>query len=339
MFYRSLTYPGVFEVRENPKTKEYYLERKELNYKVPSKLYGGMDKYVEFYWNSFERMSYTGGLLLTGQKGSGKTVISATLCNRAIQHGMQVVEITNVSFSTNLLRFLDELDSVVLFFDEFGKNFSIQQQDKMLTVLSNISGKERVILITENEPRRVSEFIRNRPGRVKYSLHFNKLPIKVVEEYCSEKNVSGKFYKDFLDAYNSIITFQFDHLIAIVEEHLYNPDMEFEELIELLNIEDMSGKKVVVPFMAMDSETGDSYDILNSSPNSLPLDNLEKHGNLYLNVAKVMSKDEKANQHPGSFRSDSKNIILDKKCIKSTDEETITFEINKITVVCKIERQ
>jgi len=342
MYYKSLTYSGVFEIRKHPNNDEYYLEQKEYLYKIPKKLYGGMDKYVEFYWNSFVRTNYTGGLILTGQKGSGKTMISATLCNLAISRGMQVIEITNVKFSTGLLRFLDELDNVVFFFDEFGKNFNNTEQDKMLTLLSDISGKERIVFITENVPHRISEFIRNRPGRVKYSLHFNKLPLKVVEEFCEEKGVEGEFYKEFLEAYKGIVTFQFDHLMAIVEEHLSNPTMEFNTLVELLNIDDMAGERTLIFLSASNKETGNDINLISCSPETMPVNFLERRGTLYVNLEiPLIKKDVEPVKQPGHFAEQPQriNLQLSKKNVTSMLDDMVIFESKNIELLFKIERR
>jgi len=335
MYYQTLIAPGVFEIKKDPISKEFYLDQKEYSYKVPPKLYGNMQNYVDFYWKSFERTKFVGGLMLTGQKGSGKTMIAATLCNMAIARGLRVVEITNTTFSTDLLRFIDDLDKVVLFFDEFGKNFNTQQQDKMLTLLSNISGKERLIFITENVPQRISEFIRNRPGRVKYSMHFNKLPMKVVEEYCKEFNVNEDFYKEFLSAYKSIITFQFDHLIAVVDEHLNNPMMEFDELVEMLNIDGLTGTKTLVFVSCWNIDTGDVMNVTNSSPETMTLNLLEARGMFYLSVAPIPKEADKTQQ---PFGGGGVGLQLGKGYIKEMTDDTVIFESKGIRVIYKIER-
>ena len=336
MYYQTLIAPGVFEIKKNPGNKEFYLEQKDYSYKVPPKLYGNMQNYVDFYWKSFERTNFVNGLMLTGQKGSGKTMIAATLCNMAIARGLRVVEITNVEFNTELLRFLDNLDKVVLFFDEFGKNFTTRQQDKMLTILSTISGKERLILITENIPQRISEFIRNRPGRVKYSLHFNKLPMKTVTEYCEEFDIDEVFYKEFIASYKSTVTFQFDHLIAIVDEHINNPDIEFNELVEMLNVDGLTGVKTLVFLSCNKIENDEVMKIINASSDNMTIDALERRGMIYLTIEPLPKEGDDSNKV--GFRHDSMALQLSKKEIKEMTEDVVVFESKGIRVIYKIER-
>jgi len=340
MFYKSLIYSGVFEIRKQPDSNDYYLEQKFYTYKTPPKLYGDMQKYVDFYWKSFIKTNFVGGLMLTGQKGSGKTLISSALCNLAIGRGMQVVEVTNIQFTPALLRFLDDLDNVVLFFDEFGKNFTTHQQDKMLTLLSNLAGRERIVFITENVPQRISEFIRNRPGRIKYSLHFNKLPLKVVEEYCREKQVDVKFYDEFISAYKAIVIFQFDHLIAIVDEHLSNPDMEFNELVELLNVEGLTGVKTLIPTTATNIETGTVLKIVSINPETLTIDELERGSRFYISV-ELPVKEPDPNEQPNPYgnRPDTISSTLSKDSLTSLTDDIVIFEVKGIRVICNIERK
>jgi len=344
MYYKTLISPGVFEIRKHKDTDMYYLEQKEYRYVVPNKLYGDMGTYVDFYWNSFQRNGFVGGLLLTGQKGSGKTMISASLCNKAIERGLRVIEITNIQFSVGLLKFLDELDKVVLFFDEFGKNFNTSQQDKMLTLLSNISGKERLVFITENNPQRISEFIRNRPGRVKYSLHFNKLPKKVVDEYCQEFGVTETFYKDFIDAYSTIITFQFDHLIAIVDEHLNNPTMPFKDLVELLNVEGLTGEKVLVFTMGFEIKTNNRVTIKSISPDKITINSLENgrlyaYGNVIIHKEKDKSKDNEKSNHDLSNRDEETRYIrFQPENVTELTDDIVVFETDGLRLIYNIER-
>jgi len=259
---------------------------------------------------------------------SGKTLISTAICNKAIQAGMQVVEIANIRFKPELLRYLDELNSVVLFFDEFGKNFNSREQDKMLTLLSNITGKERIVIITENEANRISPFIRNRPGRIKYSLHFNKLPLNIVEEYCADFNVKNDFLKDFLEAYSSTLTFQFDHLQAIVDEHVKSPELPFKELIELLNIEGLIGEKVL-RIISIKDKDGKEYKLVNNGESNMKLEHFEQGSVIYSTIEEITDDKDKNNYN-------RKFIEFSKNDIKSVIDDTIVVKVNIYEVIIKI---
>jgi len=233
----TLNLPGVYEIIQDPVSKQIIPIYKSHKFDTPEKLYGEIKDYVNVIWKSFKRNNYKGGVILTGLMGSGKTEIGKVLSNKAIDEGMSVYLIKNIKDVDMLISILDNLDNAVLFFDEFGKNFPMEAQEKMLTILSNPTGKRRLTIITENESFRISRFIRNRPGRIRYALNFDKLPKSVVIDYCKDKNVSLEFLKEILEIYPISTDFTFDHLKALVEEHLNNPDIPTEILFKVLNID------------------------------------------------------------------------------------------------------
>lgn len=240
-----ISIPGVYEINQDPQTKQIIPVFKSYKFDTPEKLYGEIRDYVNIIWKGFERNNYKGGVLLTGLMGSGKTEIGKILSNKAIEVGMSVYVIKDVSDKYSLISTLDNLDNCVLFFDEFGKNFPLDIQEKMLTLLSNPTGKRRIVVITENEAFRISRFIRSRPGRIKYSLNFDKLPKSVILDYCKDKKVDLEFVKEILEIYPLSTDFTFDHLKALVEERLKNPDVPTEILFKILNIEFLKAKKYI----------------------------------------------------------------------------------------------
>lgn len=239
-----MSFPGIYELKQI--NGEYTLNYVSFKFKEPDKVYGKLPKYINFYWNAFIRRKFNSGIVLTGQAGAGKSEIAKILSNLCIEkNAMKVIQLSNIQFNQKLITFLDLMDNVVFFFDEFGKTFNTGQQDKMLTMLSNTLGMNRIVIITENHKNRISSFILNRPGRITYALHFGKLDVETIAEYCEEFNVNSDFYDDLMDAYRSLVTFTFDHLKAIVEEHMANRDMKLKELLELLNLDFISGNDIL----------------------------------------------------------------------------------------------
>jgi hypothetical protein len=237
--------PGVYDLVYDKFSDTYNLIPQTSKFTVPPKIYGDTKNKIEHVWGNFVRNGLRGGIILTGQLGSGKTEIGKVLSNRAIDNGMIVIRITNIPFKPTLLPFLESFDNVVLFFDEFGKTFGIRDQEKMLTLLSNTSGKRRIVILTENKKEMISRLIRNRPGRLRYAIHYNKVPISTVREYCEDHQVDKKFYEKLLKLYKSVTVFSFDHLKAIVEEHKEHPDLDIKDLVSILNLDVGDERKVI----------------------------------------------------------------------------------------------
>ena len=240
--------PGVYKLVKNPNPNlPPILEFKYKEYKLPPKLYGEIPKLANFFYEGFKRRGYQGGVLLTGEAGAGKTELAKIICNKAIHEGLRVIDLNNTRLTPEFLDYLETLDDVVLFFDEFGKIIPDRGQEKLLTLFSNPAGVKRIIIITENERFRINSFIRNRPGRIRYSKHFDKVPLSTVKDYLEDKNVDEDFYNDVINLYKRMPKFTFDHLQAIVDEYLTFPDMEFKEILEVLNLDFITGTKIVKP--------------------------------------------------------------------------------------------
>ena len=227
--------PGVFSIKKPAgRNLPPILELKSKRFSLPERLYGELPKLADYFWLGFKHRGYKGGVILTGEPGSGKTELSKVLANKAIEEGMRVIDLSNIQLDKTIIDYLDTLDNIVLFFDEFAKIVG-HQQNKLLTLLSNVNNFKRIVIITENDKFNISSFIRNRPGRVVYSKHFDKLPLSVVLEYLDVKNVDETFRLEVLELYKKMSKFAFDHLKAIVEEHSYFPELSLKNLIENLN--------------------------------------------------------------------------------------------------------
>jgi len=234
---------GVYEIVED--NKKFNLKRIIDSYHVPKKVYGKMNFYINYYTKAVIRNNFRIGILLTGLQGSGKSELAKMICNNCISHGLRVVTVNNVTYSKELIIFLESLDNTVFFFDEFSKVFRWDGQERLLTFLSNTFDRERVVILTENNINNISSFILNRPGRARYAKHFDKIDIETVVEYMDEYNVDNNFREDLLKLYKRVPDFTFDHLTAMVTEHKDVPDIEFDELLDILNLNSMVPDKVL----------------------------------------------------------------------------------------------
>jgi len=283
--------PGVYKVVINKQTKEPMLEFKHRMYEVPPKLYGELPKLINFYWNSFKLLGYKGGILLTGEPGSGKTELAKALCNNAIKEGMRVIDLSSVTLTEKVIDFLDRQDNVVLFFDEFAKIVGYMQEE-ILTLLSNPSGTRKIFILTENNKNRISGFIRNRPGRIRYAKHFDKLPFSVVKEYLQEQVTDIKFTRDVVALYKQMPKFAFDHLKAIVEEHQMHPELSLKEILEYLNLDFITGNKELEISTVIFK--GKELDIIESD--KVVLDAFINHSHMRLTVTVKVKTLEDANE-------------------------------------------
>jgi len=234
--------PRLYNVVFNPMTKKLEIvPAAEPKFRLPERIYGKAPDYASHFWEAYEKSTGNLGVILTGEKGTGKTELGNLISNMGIDKGYPVLNIYEIPYNslTDLIDLLENIGEAVVFFDEFGKNFSYRDQEKLLPVLSRTTGGRKFYIFTDNSYHALNPFIRSRPGRARYHLDFKRLEEDVVKEYAKDKNVSKKFYNDLLKFYRKASRFTFDYLKALVEEHLLFPDKDFEDLIKFMNIDEL----------------------------------------------------------------------------------------------------
>ena len=224
-------YPSVYKYSNNG-IIDYMFDK----YKVPDRFYGDVLRYPNHIFRMFENTGESIGTMFVGESGSGKTEISKYLCNLAIDAGYPVLSIADKSMDIDDIDRIFSYDNIVLFMDEFSKIINSKIQNKMLSRLSNIDNKRRLIIITENSINSINNFILNRPGRIRYMVEFGKLKEDVFNDYVSSFDIDDDFLEDLKKTYTRSIVFSFDHLKAIVSEHIADRHRTLDDIIDILNV-------------------------------------------------------------------------------------------------------
>jgi len=228
--------PAIYKLKYDKK-EGYRLEYYSQHFSVTGKNYGDINNHVDIFWNTFIKSKNSLGVMLTGAAGSGKTRVGEILSNLGIDHGMAVVMVTEVTINIELVPFIDSLHNMVVLFDEFSKNIPMRMQSKMLTMFSSIGPNKKLFIITENESRSVSPFIRCRPGRIRYAVDYDRIKENVVNEYCKDHSASSGIVEEIIKLRSKASKFTFDHLQAIVSEHIEYPNKTIEDLLDILNLD------------------------------------------------------------------------------------------------------
>lgn len=225
----------TYSVIQHPMTGEFMLQPIK-DFKMPSKIYGNAHKNADRILRTFDNRPLSTGVHLDGVKGSGKSLLAKYVCVLAKEQNIPTIVINNPFCGEEFNKFIQSIDvPAVLLFDEFEKVYEREHQDKILTLFDGVYPSKKLFVLTTNESYRVSDYLKNRPGRIYYSFKFDTLDADFVREYC-EDNLNNKDQIQNVVNYTNIFSFfNFDMLSAAVEE-MNRYDETLQEVLGYLNI-------------------------------------------------------------------------------------------------------
>lgn len=207
----------------------YYLEMAE-EFKLPPKVYGDTFKQAERILDTFRDRDRNTGVLLVGEKGSGKTLLAKTICSKS---NLPVIIISTKYEGEDFFSFLTAITQpCIVMFDEFEKVYDRDHQESILTLLDGTYQSRKLFLLTSNDKWRLDANMKNRPGRIFYFLEFGGLSEEFIKQYCQENLKDQDKAKGIIKLSCLFETFNFDMLCAVVEE----TNRYGEEACELLTV-------------------------------------------------------------------------------------------------------
>ena len=221
---------GNYIVKFNPMSG-FWLETSEP-FKMPSKIYGSCLRNSERILNTFRSRNGNTGVMLVGEKGSGKTLLARQI---SISSQMPVIIINNNFTGDDFNSFLSAITQPsVVIFDEFEKVYDKEGQEKILTLLDGTYQSQKLFLLTSNDKWKLDSNMKNRPGRIFYLIEFDGLDEEFIREYCQDRLIDKSKVEGIVKISTLFDKFNFDMLTAIVEEiNRYGESPE--DLISILN--------------------------------------------------------------------------------------------------------
>lgn len=220
----------------------FYLEKYVEMEIAESKIYGVHTEKVFKVLNSFEKVNRSLGVILSGDKGIGKSLFAKLLAIEAMKKGIPLIVVD--TYVPGVASYIESIEQdVMVLFDEFDKTFGevkskdgdASPQSHLLSLFDGLSGGKKLFVITCNELRKLNDYLINRPGRFHYHFRFEYPSAGEIRDYLQDKLEPEQYGEiENVISFSSKISLNYDCLRAIAFE-LKNGS-EFKDAIKDLNI-------------------------------------------------------------------------------------------------------
>lgn len=245
------------------KMQGFYLTQRNDLVVNEEKIYGNHIEKVSKVLNTFSKVDRNLGVILSGDKGIGKSLFARLLAAEGVKNNIPLIVVS--SFVPGIDSFISSIEQeVIVLFDEFEKTFKESDegspQESMLSLFDGIDNGKKLFVITCNKTSDLNEYLLNRPGRFHYHFMLSTPSGDEIIEYMTDK-LESKYHEEI----PTIVTWAattgatYDQLRAIAFE--INMGYSFQETLLDLNIEKQGATPFYITIQFEDGSISDeSYE-------------------------------------------------------------------------------
>lgn len=199
----------------------WWLEKGEKFVSMPDKIYGRVESLTNTFVGALNRRKIPTGVLLHGCKGNGKTIQIHSVINRLTAQDVPVVKVDRYippAILRDAITLLAKVNhKLCVTFDEFEKYYEKEEeQNQLLSLFSERDLKQTLFLMAINKYDKLSEFFKDRPTRLLYSLDYDQIELEVADQIIREHVKDTK-------------------IRILMENHVRNVKPNYDQIFEIIN--------------------------------------------------------------------------------------------------------
>lgn len=204
---------GVYNVSHDISKGFFLTDREPLD--LPKKIYGETS-FPHRVLSAFNKLGKGMGVLLSGPKGTGKTVEAKQICTHS---NMPVILVTEGYNDGAFAQFIENIKTPSVFFiDEFEKIYAEEHsRNFFLSVMDGVAKSRHLFVLTSNSSD-IGEYFDSRPGRVRYHKHYDFLSEEIIQEIISDRLLDKSKEEIIKKQLSPLPQLSMDSLVCILDE-------------------------------------------------------------------------------------------------------------------------
>lgn len=277
---------GCYIIRFRPEAG-FFLEKYPEIRADEQKVYGPHPEKAKKVLQAFKKVTRNLGVIVSGAKGSGRTLFLKLLAEEAVKENLPVI--IAESYIPGIASYMERISQdVLILFDDFDKTFcdvceaegEVNPACSLFPLLDGFAGGKKLFAAACSDIEKLNENFINRPERFHYHFRFEYPETENIREYLQDK-LESRYYPEIenIVSFSAKVGLSYDCLRAVAFE--VNNGRKFAEAIKELNMLNTEKVKYELTVRYEDGTVsangGYSIDLFSGNKTELPV--YDKRGN------------------------------------------------------------